>query len=122
METIAQKQLAFLEETANHYNLNNRCSTATGCRYSPESLGLKGKSEGCAIGRKLTPTLAKKLDREGGTVSYIFEELPEELKALGRGFLMHIQLLHDNYSNWDREGLSEIGERTVESIKKQFEL
>ncbi len=121
MEDIKQKRLAFLDDTAGFYNSNNRCVTdAGGCRYY-----LKGKS-GCAIGRHIED---KKLCQEfdsnfefmtGVSDESIFEKLPDDLKELGVGFLAQIQILHDIRSNWDENGLSEMGNQKYESIKNEY--
>jgi len=125
MNELQQKQLAFLEETVNHYNSNNRCSEdeyGVSCRYSPITLGLEGKSEGCAIGRKLTPELARTIDLKYGSggVKTVVSDLPQELIELEIGFLQDIQGLHDAASNWIETGLSQRGQIEVNKIKESY--
>lgn len=128
MSTIKEKQLAFLEETVNHYNSTNRCvNTSNGeCYYHPATLDLEGVSQGCAIGRHLDPELAKRLDIEFNRVPVsddkVFVLLPDNLKELGEEFLSHIQLLHDTDPYWNTTGLSKQGEIFVDRIKEQFGL
>lgn len=125
MEELQQKQLAFLEDTIGHYNINNRCVKYGECRYSPKSIGLEGISEGCAIGRHLTEKLALSLDKGSNTVVYkpeVFKKLPGSLRKLGKDFLSEVQCLHDNTRNWDESGLSVEGENKVRMINLQFNL
>jgi len=117
-KTLAKKRLAFLEETINHFNSQNRGLTSFGsnCSYSA----------GCAIGRKLK---SKKLKEELDSLSnpsvdnpFIFEKLPKTLQCLGAGFLKSMQQLHDNAENWDRPGLSSIGKSQVKIIKDKWDI
>lgn len=135
---LKQKRLALLEETINHYNLNNRCISNSGCFYSPKKAGLEGKTEGCAIGRKVGKKLAIKLDGvyvkqsknstigiEGGssvTNPKIFALLPKKLTSLGQSFLNLIQDLHDTSQSWDNKGITSAGMRKVSVIKQTFNL
>jgi len=80
MENIKQKRLGLLEETVSYYSENpseRRCKVGTECKYSPTSLGLKN-SEGCAIGRKLSPQKKLELDinyqNVGSSVTSVFRE------------------------------------------------
>lgn len=117
MKTLQQKQLEFLNDTINHFNLNNRGVNPTTERYSYE--------HGCAIGRHLDKDLAKKLDYHGFgyvAVPEVFNELPTELKELDRLFLGRIQSLHDSELCWTNTGLSKHGEKTVWQIKVDFSL
>jgi hypothetical protein len=129
MTELQQKQLVFLDDTVAHYNSNNRCANdqvrcGMGCKYSPETLHLEGKSEGCAIGRHLTPELAKELDNGTGNkgVKAVFNKLPDNLKELDASFLTLIQLLHDNPNYWDENGLSEEGRESYSTIKRVYDL
>lgn len=124
MKTLQQKRLELLDETANHYNINNRCAGKIkelySCRYHPKSLGLEGKTEGCAIGRKVGRSLALKLDLKGGDAEEIFNLLPKKLQELGDEFLMELQNLHDKKANWNKKGLNREGRKEYTSIKKKF--
>lgn len=125
-ETLKKKRLAFLEDTVNHYNINNRCEGNMGCKYSPYTVGLEGKSEGCAIGRKLGKRTAIKLDKDlvqqKSGVFNIFDRLPKYLQQLGMHFLSDLQSLHDHQQNWDEIGISEEGINEVALIKSKYEL
>lgn len=127
--TLNEKRLALLEETAAHYNSDNRCESGTSCVYSPTTVGLEGKTEGCAIGRKLPKELAIKFDEisknnddMGGVISHhsLFDLLPNELKDLGADFLTDLQQLHDLTWNWDATGLSSSGLEDVNNIKAKI--
>ena len=116
MKTLQQKQLEFLNDTINHFNINNRgIDTKSGhCSYQ----------KGCAIGRHLDKDLAKELDEsdELSDFTIIVERFPEKLKELGGRFLIDIQQLHDYGSNWNETGLSQRGVERVETIKNIFNL
>jgi hypothetical protein len=111
------------------------------CRYAPETLGLIGKSEGCAIGRNIPHENALKLDTKysGETIEEVLvavlhgdqatqEELdeasliPEWMQNLGISFLEDVQDLHDRGSHWDlsRNRLSEQGEKWVKSLIEKY--
>lgn len=132
MESLSQKQLAFLDDTIKHYNSNNLCIDQDGfCCYSPETLKLGDKSEGCAIGRHLTKEVALQIDTipspnyDVGTSvenNEIFNLLPVSLKELTQKFLYAIQMLHDNPLNWDEKGLTRCGEDYVKVIKNSYSL
>ena len=119
-------QLAFLNETAAHFNLNNRSTTSNeGCSYLPK----EGVSEGCAIGRKIADKkLCAELDEFGyigstadeTSSARVFNKLPQELQDLGQDFLNVVQQLHDSEYNWTETGLSPVGVEKVETIKIKF--
>lgn len=122
MTELQQKQLAFLEETVAFYNLGNRCVTEGGsCRYY-----IEGK-DGCAIGRRIADkALCERLDNNpngcGVINDFIFEELPRDLRELGRKFLQEVQTLHDEKHCWTETGISEGGLAYVQDIKERFGL
>ena len=121
---IKKKRKALLDETAAHFNLNNRSTEFPTiiyqrCIYS---------GVGCAIGRKIEDKeLCKKLDQsdpfmsKGSAVSndYIFNQLPDHLRELGQDFLVDLQRLHDFAENWNENGLSGQGKHVYELILKQ---
>lgn len=126
MNTLQQKQLAFLEDTVNFYNSENRVLAHNGaCIYSSTV-----KSPGCAIGRHLSKDLARDFDvqkimfndRTDDLFVEYFEKLPTEIKELGDVFLGEIQALHDGGFNWNKDGISETGKIEIERIKKSFNL
>lgn len=117
-------ELELLEETISHYNLGNRCAVNGKCRYSPVTLGLIGVSEGCAIGRKLSPAVARELDVSFNGVDIgneeLRKELPEWMLNLDFRFLNDLQHLHDVDCFWGEKGLNEDGEREVDGIKERI--
>ncbi len=127
MTPLQQEQLAFLTETIQHYNSNNRGQDNRGvCQYSPSEA-----SKGCAIGRHIEDkTLCVTLDNGVGEHSaaksvnseIVFKLLPESLQQLGQDFLIHMQKLHDNPLNWIETGLTNYGLETVKEIKSIFGL
>lgn len=121
MTTLQQRQLAFLEDTAKHFNSTNLCTTGSTCKYYWEGF------DGCAIGRHIKDKdLCRQLDlaRGGSGVSNfeVFILLPEELKELGQGFLSKVQSLHDCRENWDGNGLTQSGREAADEIKREFSL
>ena len=96
---------------------NRRCASYDDgqCKYYPTHEG----TEGCAIGRHLSPELAKKLDRY--TSSYTSASidqvditlLPNKLRLLGIEFLANVQNLHDTAEFWEEKGLSLRGKKYI---------
>lgn len=130
MTTLQNKQLALLNETVAYYSedTNRRCSKDKLCAYDPATAGKEGISEGCAIGRLLSPQLKKELDKKYTSASKpsgvpsIFEELPKSIQYYGKEFLTRLQSLHDQSIYWDHNALSVAGKREIESFKKCFGL
>lgn len=123
MKTIEQKRLEYLDETVEYYSTHPRClNDKRECYYSPEKAGLIGKTDGCAIGRKCSPELRSKLDREfeNKSVDVIFSLLPNDLKELDKDFLGEVQRFHDVGIYWDKVGLSEKGRQKYNWIKEQY--
>lgn len=99
-----------LRDTFSYYNENptsRRNKNEESCYYSP----ITDASEGCAVGRIITPECARFLDDQetcGITVGnepyewdkYILEHLV---------FFKMLQSFHDADINWNNEGLSDIG-------------
>ena len=114
MKTLKERQLEFLEDTVNHFNSRNRGLNEHG-GYS--------YSAGCAIGRYLDKALCKKLDSIGHnpvTGSNVFNQLPENMRELGKDFLGKIQFLHDIEEYWGENGLTIKGIKRVEVIKNKI--
>lgn len=124
MHTI-EKKLALLEDTVKYYseNTERRCvETDNLCSYSPENVG-NTISEGCAIGRLLTPEIKERLDIEFGALDVRgFRILPVEIKGYGLKLLQELQNLHDRKEHWNTEGLTAKGLYKVEEIKKMIRI
>jgi hypothetical protein len=126
-----EERLVLLNETIAHYseNVNRRCVTTNGegqfkCKYSGTTID-NAESDGCAIGRLLTPELRIQLDTKYGDtipsgVEDIWEYLPDEIKGYGKLFLIDLQKLHDEIAFWDNEGLTGRGKLHVEEIKQKY--
>ena len=121
-KSIKERRLVVLNDTINHYNLKNLSFSCIDknkyqCFYYPQT----DKTEGCAIGRLIKD---KELCKEFGSKSLkqVFEYLPSNLKGLGSAFLSDLQGLHDVQKNWNKIGLSKMGLRRVEIIKKEYSL
>lgn len=119
METLKDKQLKVLNDTANYFNLNNRSVIEVGrCKYH-----IDGK-QGCAIGRLIEDIELKKeldlLPNTGVNDNTVFNKLPDNIKELGQPFLTDLQRLHDNVNNWDEKGLSVGGYWWFTKIKNEI--
>lgn len=115
---------AFLLDMLEYYCVNpveRRCASRGTCKYSPKSLQLT-TSEGCAIGRKLDPDIAFKIDEDQWdiNVSSLIREahykLPAYMNLENKGFFESCQYLHDMRDFWDSRGLSNRGKIQVESM------
>lgn len=121
MKTIQEQRLEFINETAAHFNLNNRAIRGNDvCVYSHQFNG------GCAIGRHLTAELADNLDANFTStgspagVHAVWTYLPAELTALGEGFLAAAQAFHDQPENWNASGLTTGGHLALANIIKAY--
>lgn len=128
----------FLLDTITHYNSDNRSVNPSfkspalspgmsKCTYLPAHPG----TEGCAIGRKIGQTVARKLDNATGNGSMAigavsgcryFDLLPEWMQEMDIDLLMSIQNLHDNEANWQADGLSEAGRQMVQSTCQEHDI
>ncbi len=124
-DKVKRRMIGFLDDTVNHYNLNNRSYFGGSCSYIPLD---ESCSEGCAIGRKLPKTYKKKLIDSSynitASVSGLFEYfgVPKYFKGMPVSFLRQVQVLHDEPTHWTSEGLSELGVSYYEKIKTNFNL
>lgn len=123
MKATKEDMIWLLNDTVEYYseNTKRRCQgEAGGCFYNPASVGLEHISDGCAIGRWMTPVQKQSADAWlGGTVGVSElppELMPEKLKKYSIKFLSAIQNLHDSNLNWDERGLTRYGEREVNDI------
>ncbi len=133
MKKTKEEQLALLNDTIAHYseNVNRRCVAIDSngqiqCKYSGTTIN-NTESDGCAIGRLLTPELRLMLDNNCGDtipsgVDNVWGDLPDEIKAYGQAFLITLQKLHDEPSYWGSEGLTERGQSCVDRIKVDISL
>lgn len=119
IKDINKRRLKFLELTASFYNSTNRAekidqyNNRKYCVY--ESFG---GTPGCAIGR----WVSKDSDFDFSIISPvfasgIFNKLPMWMREMGKNFLQGIQLLHDHSNNWNKQGLTELGQKILEEIK-----
>ena len=101
------------------------------CFYSPKRAGKEGKSEGCGIGRHLSPDTQEIMDGNDPDRSvaikdiirsYNKKSLPEWMQNMSTFFLSVIQDLHDDDKNWMSNGLSDLGKSQVDNIVMTFGL
>lgn len=119
--SIKARRRAFLNKTIKYYNITNRGVGKNGCSYEA----------GCAIGRFLPKELCDKLDhasKVNGSVSIkrvpkeLWNEIPFNIRELGREFLGNVQNLHDIDYYWNNTGLTESGLDCVKVIKAKYGL
>ena len=124
-KTIEQRRLEFLDETVAFYgeDTSRRALQNNQCMYRTDD-GRK-----CAIGRVIPDELySRSLDRTGGVgIVTILESpklskrIPDNVKELGKYFLLSVQKLHDRTSSWQMgKGLSESGQKYYDDIVERF--
>ena len=127
-----EEKLALLADTIKYYSedITRRCigisenDIGLKCYYSGSTIN-NSNSDGCAIGRLLTPELRQELDDIFSKLSLpsgvneVWDYLPVDLQSYGKEFLQDLQRLHDGSNNWVSEpnGLSESGKINAEQIK-----
>jgi hypothetical protein len=112
--TLTEKEKEILFETISFYNLSNRGydKESDSCEYLSES-GHK-----CAVGRCMNEeTLARKdisqvtvgfFEDDHGNIDHIFQDRYKGCRVI---FWDYLQTLHDNESNWNETGLSDMGKK-----------
>lgn len=118
--SISERSLAFLDDTAQHYNSTNRSEGPGYCSYHPAHENTKG----CAIGRWLdrdNPIIVGKWAAEV-SASRVQSNLPRWMAEMGIVFLARVQMLHDSERNWNEKGLTENGIREYELVKRNIRL
>jgi hypothetical protein len=128
---------ALLEETVEHYNSENRSVVNINREIAEVGIGTclyvyDGKrSEGCAVGRKLTKVQRDFISKEGTRCNSLnVDELRSmfvreniELGILDEysiSFLAALQKLHDFSSHWDKDGLTDLGKEKYNEIKTNY--
>ena len=123
IKNVDERRKTFLIDMAEFYNSGNRSVDEDSfCVYSGGSF-----SPGCAIGRCLGPSLRKRLDQcEDKDIYniydklYLLNRLPKWMTEMGLEFLGDAQSFHDDYTNWNKTGLSERGKRIFQSLKEKY--
>jgi len=130
MKTFETKE-AFLLDALDYYttDTNRLCVNKGLCKYSPVNATKEGISEGCMIGRHMTPEnqmMADAINPYGADVSLILKNysdlLPDWLKLFESEFIRDCQKLHDNYDNWDYTGLTICGYNRLRDIINAYSL
>lgn len=113
MDTLKDRQIAFLDEMIEFYSADpsRRANTQHGCEYQTTD-GRK-----CAIGRHLTFYNPGMEERGVDDIVYKFPGcLPKEILDLSTEFLSQCQELHDN-GNWeDKEDIRGYREYIVKTL------
>ena len=129
MTTIEERRLNFLNEKLGYFieDPSRRAynQETESCMYWDKSTGNK-----CLIGRELPEDkYSKNLEgnsifcKEEGDIeeaTSIFDLLPIAIQELDIEFLYNSQKLHDNSFYWTLTGLSEIGLKKLNDIKKTY--
>lgn len=117
--SLSERSLAFLDDTAQHYNNLNRSETNyEACKYHPAH----ENTQGCAIGRWLdrdNPIIVEKMAAEV-SAPQVQRNLPKWMAEMRIVFLARVQMLHDTYDNWNEKGLTEKGLEAYELIKRNI--
>lgn len=118
MKTIKERRKEILQWERENRNSNNRSVDAAtkGCIYSGEI--------GCGVGRLVDDKdLCARLDHLAFSAvcqTAIFDQLPENVKELGHGFLMDLQRLHDQRHYWNENGLSDVGNVIIAIVETRW--
>lgn len=118
MKTIQERRLEILKwEKENRTSQNRAINNSLACLYSGEI--------GCGVGRLIEDKdLCARLDSLGGAAGVcnhlVFEQLPENVKELGRDFLMDLQKLHDDGHYWTPDGLSDDGNDFITVLEEKW--
>jgi hypothetical protein len=128
-QQLLEARTAFTLDTLEYFctDTNRRCVGVV-CKYSPLNANKKGVSEGCAIGRHMTPRAQILADMypTSGIGSIIEKDpslVPKKLRDLGVDFLQEIQSLHDSHHNWlSKKGLSYQGTLALKEAIQKFKL
>jgi len=131
-------KIKVINETAAHYNSNNRGNDGLSCVYDA------GDGNRCAVGRCMTPeALEKSLfvlhsnyawgsvrNIEANIENHLFQFpegaksfldlLREEYQIDDLKFWKDLQQFHDEGSNWDDQGLSERGKKAYKILLDQY--
>lgn len=122
IKDIKERRRAFLEDTKNFYNYNNRALRHSSyphggkfCVYSPTV-----NSPGCAIGRWAPKLARRKFDAVSVFGDGIAERLPVWMIEMGLDFLGEVQVLHDTPFYWNDTGLSDKGKKAYRRIVEEY--
>lgn len=116
-----EEKLQLLKETVEWYSEDpkgRRCIVNGVFKYG-------GVSEGCAVGRLMTPEERKLLDDndvKGLVTIEDFLKLPTQVQEWGKTFLRGLQTLHDTTGYWDYKGkrLTIYGQVYVSRLKNHI--
>ena len=122
INNINERRHAFIDYIGKFYNSGNRARRLHTCTYSKTET-----SPGCAIGQFLPCELAETLDSLGGTSicaismdANLYTQLPNWMREMGVDFLSSCQTLHDGSTYWQENGLTQLGEFELKSIKQRI--
>jgi hypothetical protein len=124
--SIPERRQVFVDDILGFYNSNNRANLRFQgvCIYSQTDT-----SPGCAIGRCLSPEVAKELDNNSDpeiddtAISSFFNagqgnKFPVWMTEMGVTFLSACQTLHDKSYHWNEAGPTQDAKEFVEKMIK----
>lgn len=104
-----------LEETLEAYkDPSQRSFDSGGCQY------LDDKGRMCAVGRCMIDPNIK--TRSVGKIDDLDSKLKDRYRGLPLDFWNHLQVLHDHWLHWDKNGLTYFGLKFLDGICNGFEL
>lgn len=124
-------KMEIIDETVKFYSEDPSRRALSGGDYGPCVFNAP-ENKHCAVGRCLLKKyhkLGNKLKSNDGNIFHLFRDngvksLDEMLEPRYRGhetkFWEHIQLLHDSELNFDYNGLTEVGVRSVKYLKELY--
>ena len=126
---MASKSQKLAENLAYYVGQDKRCKKETtgGCYYSGKTVNKD--TDGCFVGRLLTPKMRDLADNKGiGDVYNLIRHAKEfgiklpKLVSENPGLMRDFQSLHDNKTYWDGLFLSDEGKNWLDSIIKNHKL
>ena len=123
MKDLKQIQLETLNETVEFYSVDPNGRRAFNAENFGQCHYKTSDGRKCAVGRLFK---RGEYSEKYGSTTFINLPLKKGVKRLrdtyGVDFLQTLQKLHDTSTNWNNDGLSEIGKREVEYLKIKFNL
>ena len=118
-------QTEFLLDMLEYYtqDTNRRCVKSNGrCTYNPINADKQGISEGCAIGRWMTPEHQNRGDLNFCIAADLPKETISNLLHLDVIFLTACQSLHDHREYWGDNELSFSGTQKLKNLIVTYNL
>ena len=119
MKTVEEKRLDFINSELDYFikDPSRRSVDQTdSCYYRHPEDGRP-----CLIGKQIADSdYSPELEGESVGYSDVFPLLSKEIQELEEHFLNTLQEFHDDSDNWATTGLSELGKKELNQIKRVF--